>query len=654
LTLLGWWLGAPGLLEWGGHGIAMKANAGVCAVLGGGALLVLCLDGPSRLARALASGICVVAGLTLLEHLTGVNLGIDTLLFEEAPGAAATAAPGRMGPPASTSFSVVGACLWLVTGGPRARRVGCALAIVPIVIALLGIVGYLYDASQLFAVARLTGVALQTATMIAALGIGLIALVPEHGFFATVRRVDPGGVMFRRLLVPLLFLPPVIGWLRVGGERAGLYDSAFGTAVRTIFEMVLFVGIVWWTAEGVSRHARVARKAEQALREADRRKDEFLATLAHELRNPLAPLRTALDLIRQSPDDAAVARRAHATMERQLRQMVHLVDDLLDVNRISRGSVELRQEPVELARVLENAIETSRPVVDGFRHELVVVQPGEPVFVRGDLTRLAQVIGNLVNNAAKYTEPGGRIRIKVEREGDEVLVRVRDNGLGIPADVLPRMFEMFSRVSRPQARSAGGLGIGLALVKQLVELHGGRVAVHSPPPEEPGEPAAGSEFVVRLPVLVHALEVAPPRAVAATETGTAPAPLRILIADDNVDAGETLALLLETMGHETRTTHDGVEALEGAASMRPEVAFLDIGMPRLDGYEVCRRIRSEPWGKAVVLIALTGWGDADDRSKSSEAGFDHHLVKPADLESLEEILTRVRAGDRPASPARSG
>jgi CheY-like chemotaxis protein/two-component sensor histidine kinase len=329
-------------------------------------------------------------------------------------------------------------------------------------------------------------------------------------------------------------------------------------------------------------------------------------------------------------------------MERQVDQMVHLVDDLLDVSRISRGSVELRQEAADLAVVLENAIETSSPLIDESRHVLLVTKPPEPVFVHGDVTRLAQVIGNLLSNAAKYTAPGGRIQLEVERVGGEVAICVRDNGVGIRAEDMSRVFEMFTRVAAPADRSRGGLGIGLALVKQIVGLHGGRVEVHSPP--RGGDASAsspGSEFIVYLPTFAPL--AAPVRREAETvRAPLRPPALRILIADDNVDAAETLTMLLEAMGHETRTTHDGAAALEGAADFRPDVAFLDLGMAGLSGLDVCRRIRAEPWGKGVVVVALTGWGQPEDRQRSADAGFDHHLVKPAPLEALTEILAAVR------------
>jgi signal transduction histidine kinase len=649
LTLVGWLLDVPRLMAWDGSALSMKANPALCASLAGAALLLLALA-PRATAwvQALGAVVCGFGGLTLMEHVTGFNLGIDTLFFDEPAGALATTAPGRMGPPAATSFTILGACLMLSVRGPRARRIASALALAPILIAMLGTIGHLYRASQLYAVARVTGIALQTATMIGAVGIGVVLAIPEHGLVATFRRDDAGGEMFRRLLKPIVVVSVTLGALRLAGERAGFYDAAFGTAARTVLELVLFIGLVWWTAERVGRHARDALDAQRALREADRRKDEFLATLAHELRNPLAPLRTSAEIIRKGHADPEAIRRANAIIERQLEHLVHLVDDLLDINRISRGTIELRKQRLDLAAVVERAIETSRPVIDGYGHHLVVAPMEQSITVEGDMTRLTQVVANLLNNAAKYTDPGGKIRVAVEGDGDHAVVRIRDNGVGISPERRPKVFEMFSRTDGSLERTRGGLGIGLALVKQLIEMHGGQVDVNSPPLgpdlDAPLAPPTGSEFFLRLPVVSIAPLAAGRDAEPVVQTldVVSASRLRVLIADDNVDALESLAMLIEDMGHDTRTAHDGAEALAASAAFRPDVAFLDVGMPKLNGYEVGQRIRAEPWGDKVVLIALTGWGQPDDRRRSTEAGFDQHLVKPATVELIEKALASTR------------
>jgi PAS domain S-box-containing protein len=367
------------------------------------------------------------------------------------------------------------------------------------------------------------------------------------------------------------------------------------------------------------------------LRNADRRKDEFLATLAHELRNPLAPIRNGLQILRLGGASGEMADDARNMMERQLNQMVRLIDDLLDLSRISRGKIELRKDRVELAKVVQQAVETSRPVIEQADHELLIDAPAGPIYVDADVTRLAQVFSNLLNNAAKYTERGGRIHLSVQRRGAEALVSVKDNGLGIPAHMLPKVFDMFTQVDRNLERAQGGLGIGLSIVKRLVEMHGGSVEAKS------DGHGMGSEFVVRLPVV---LSVAQPSD-ADEPAGGAAARRRVLVVDDNRDAAMSLAMMLKLMGSEVKTAHDGMEALDVAAVFRPDLVLLDIGMPRLNGHETARRIREQPWAKNVVLVALTGWGQEEDRRRSEEAGFDSHMVKPIEPRALEKLLSRL-------------
>jgi len=365
------------------------------------------------------------------------------------------------------------------------------------------------------------------------------------------------------------------------------------------------------------------------LSEADRRKDEFLATLAHELRNPLAPIRNALHIIRLAPGREA-REQARTLMERQLEQMVRLVDDLLDVSRITRGKLELRREPVKLANVVGSAVDTSRPVIDQMSHELIVSLPDEPIVVDGDLTRLAQVLSNLLSNSAKYMNRGGRIWLTAVREGSDVRVSVKDTGIGIAADQLPRIFEMFSQVDRSLERSQGGLGIGLTLVKRLVEMHGGRIEARS---EGLGR---GAEFIAWLPIAAE-----PAESQAANGMDEAPAPKssrRILIVDDNRDSADSLSLLLRMIGNDTRTAYDGQAGVDIADEFRPAVVLLDIGLPKRNGYEACRHIRGQSWAKGVVIIAVTGWGQEEDRRLSQEAGFDHHLVKPVNPQALMKLL----------------
>jgi PAS domain S-box-containing protein len=395
---------------------------------------------------------------------------------------------------------------------------------------------------------------------------------------------------------------------------------------------------------GVATEITARKRAEEELRrlsaelsEADRRKDEFLATLAHELRNPLAPLRNGLQIMRLSNDSGPKVEKTRAMMERQLERMVHLVDDLLDVSRISRGKFELRKQRIELAEVLNSAVETSRPLIEAGGHELTVVLPPQAVFIDADMTRLGQVFANLLNNAAKYSERGGHIRLAAECQGSDVVVSVKDTGIGIPPEMLSKVFDMFMQVDRSLEKAQGGLGIGLSLVQRLVEMHGGSVQARS---EGCG---LGSEFVVRLPALpalaaVH--ESQPP----ADEGEPLPSSgqRRILVADDNPDSANTLSMLLTLTGNEVLTASDGLQAVDVAAAFRPDVILLDIGMPKLNGYESCRRIRQQPWGKEPVIIALTGWGQDDDKRRSQEAGFNYHIVKPIDPAALEMLLAGLQ------------
>jgi PAS domain S-box-containing protein len=361
---------------------------------------------------------------------------------------------------------------------------------------------------------------------------------------------------------------------------------------------------------------------------ADRRKDEFLATLSHELRSPLAPLANVLEIWKRSHDPQVLA-RARATMERQLGQIVRLVDDLLDLNRITHDRFELRRSRIDLAAEIRQAAEACRPLADSLGHELAVDAPAEPIWLNADSVRLAQVFGNLLNNACKYTNAGGRISIAARRDDGEAVVTVTDTGIGIPPDQLEAIFDMFTQVGRSSERVPGGLGIGLTLVKRLVQMHGGSIRALS------AGHGRGSEFVVRLPLAAEAAEA---ESAALPATAAAAEKLRVLVVDDNADAALSLAMLLEMAGHETYTAHDGTAAVQAAETHRPDIALLDIGLPNLDGHDVCRHIRAQSWGEGMLLIALTGWGQDRDRTKSREAGFDGHLVKPVDYDKLTQLL----------------
>ncbi len=373
------------------------------------------------------------------------------------------------------------------------------------------------------------------------------------------------------------------------------------------------------------------RAAEQALRENDRRKDEFLATLAHELRNPLAPISNSLQILRICFGEDPTVNEVCEIMDRQLSHMVRLVDDLMEVSRITRGSIELRKQPTQLASILRGALELSRPLVESMGHELAVAIPTASIPVMADPVRLGQVFSNLLNNAAKYTDRGGQIRLGLRKETELVIITVSDTGIGLPKTMLSSVFDMFTQVDRTSGRSGGGLGIGLTLAKRLVEMHGGTISARS---EGLG---MGSEFIVTLPV--------------ASDEGGNPAEFsdsnihgnltcrKVVVVDDNKDSADTLGRLLRTLGMEVRVANDGQAALHLVESCRPDLVFLDLGMPGMDGFEVARRIRSQSYSHRMILVALTGWGQVGDRNRTHDAGFDHHLVKPANISALQSLLS---------------
>jgi signal transduction histidine kinase len=399
--------------------------------------------------------------------------------------------------------------------------------------------------------------------------------------------------------------------------------------------------------ERVTERTAALEATTEQLKEANHRKDEFLAMLAHELRNPLAPIRTAVQLLRLKELTEPHRQRARDVIERQVEHLVNLIDDLLDVSRITRGMITLQLEPVLVGAIVARAVETARPAIDAHKHALELDLPEELISVEGDKTRLVQVIANILHNAAKFMDPGGRIRLSVRREGQYALISIADTGIGIAPDLLPKIFELFTQVHAKSERAQGGLGIGLALVRRLTEMHGGTVTAHS------DGAGRGSTFSVRLPVMVTQIAglVHPKR-----DTGTIPrvASQRILVADDNRDAAEALSLQLQLAGHDVRTAHDGIEALTVAKTFDPEIVLLDLGMPKMDGYEVARQLRLQPRSRRVTLIALTGWGQQQDRDRTAEAGFDAHLVKPVAEAQLFRALTLAVDDRRRVEGAQAG
>lgn len=455
--------------------------------------------------------------------------------------------------------------------------------------------------------------------------------------------------MERTKRVPIIFLTAgaadIQRWFR--GYETGAVDFLYKPLEPTIlrsksdvfFELFRQQQQLKASAEENARLLEESRQYATALQEADTRKNEFLATLAHELRNPLAPIRNGLQILRMSPHSAEAA-TVRDMMDRQLTHLVRLIDDLLDVARISQGKIVLRKQPITLQAVIQAALEVSRPLLEAARHMLILDMAEKEIWLDADLTRLAQIVSNLVNNAAKYTPNNGRITLTAHENKDGfVKITVADNGLGISKDMLPKIFSLFTQVENSMERAQGGLGIGLALVRELVQMHGGTIAAAS---EGQGK---GSVFILLLPMMENPPQQQQPMLEQAENAIQATgAPLRVLVVDDNVASAKTTGWMLEMMGHQQSMAHDGLAALEAARKMLPDVMMLDIGLPRMNGYDVCRELRRDPAFKDTVFIAQTGWGQETDRQQAFEAGFNYHLTKPVDFDQFSELLNKVRAG----------
>ena len=622
ISLGGWAFDIPRLTDWLNDGVSIQPNTAVLIALAGAAVVFL-QYGYSKLTLVFGGIVAAFGGLNLLQYITGADLGFNhQLLFGREWGQAATVTPGRFGPPASISFVFIGISLMLL--GMRdhtARRYVPGLALVVILLMMFSLLGYLFNARNFYAIPWLSAIALPSATMLLALAVSVIISMPDHQPMLLLCERSSAGTMARTVLPILVVMIPLVIWLRSKGYEYELFDVGTGRALSAALLVLGVVGLMWIALLAL-------RRREQREREADRRKDEFLATLAHELRNPLAPISNATSILKLAHDDREVFERATGTIERQLAHLVRLVDDLLDMSRISRGKLELRREHIELASVIHQAVETCRPMAEAASQEVTVTLPAQSIYLNADPVRLSQVVSNLLNNASKFAGQRGRINLTVSRRDRDVEITVKDDGIGIPPAMLNTIFEMFLQVDQSLERSQSGLGIGLTLARRLVELHNGHIEALS---EGLGK---GSEFVVRLPVTID--QTAPMKAVDAVN-GSSPKG-RILIVDDNLDSAQSLAEVLKMTGNDTFVAHDGEEAVEAAERQRPDVILLDIGLPRLNGFDACRRIRANPWAENILIIALTGWGQEEDRRKSAEAGFDGHLVKPVDMAELMKLL----------------
>ena len=615
-------------------GPTVKTNAAVCLLCGGLANLLFISPRARRwrpAAYVFAATTAIVGALTISEHVSGWDLGIDQLLASEPPGAQATMSPNRMGPPASAANSLLGIALLLsTTTSAAARKLSSLTALLACVIALLPLMGFAYGFSDLYGVARYSGIALANALALLGLSLSIQAGRPDGALVSLVCRQDEVGVFARRLLPAAILLPFGLGWLLARGLGGGIIDAPFAISAMAIVLILALGAVIWRTGGHLVRSldARAATERELAERErtlleADRQKTEFLATLSHELRNPLAPIRFAVELLNGPP---ATAERARKTIERQSQHLTRLIDDLLDLTRVSRNKLELQLRPSELRQLVNDAVDAVSNEMSRARHQLRIDLPPQPVWLRADPDRVVQILVNLLTNATRYSEPGGNIVIGTTIDDEDVTIHVRDAGYGIAAADLDRVFDRFVQVGNNRH---GGLGIGLALVKALAELHGGSVEASS------DGPGRGAEFRVTLPRAV-------PEAVEATQAeDRSIASRRIIVVDDNRDAADMLGGLLIAAGHRVLVAYNGDDALRRAAAFKPQIGLLDISMPGMDGYQLASRLRSDTQLPALFLVAITGRGQEEDRRRAMTAGFDTHLLKPADPDRITALLSEI-------------
>ncbi len=633
VSFLGWPLDWPRLTDWFNDGVSIQPNACVLIMLSGAAT-VLIQWRAWRTATVLGALVGIAASLILLQYFIGADFGFNhQLLFGRTWGQGTTLTPGRVGPPASASLAIAGVALVILgwsgidPSRDRLRRIVPKLALAICVILAFSLLGYLFHAREFYAIPWISAIALPTSTLLLAIALGLIISVPEHDPMRLLLEDSGAGGLARFALPALIIMIPLLLWLRILGYEYGHYDLGTGRALGALALMVAAISMLWFALGALRRH-------EEQLRNADRRKDEFLATLAHELRNPLAPIRSGLELLPMVRDDPEAVDEVIETMNRQTKQLITLVDDLVDVSRLTRGKLELRKSLVQLSDIVQSAVEASRPLIEDAGHTLEIQIPQQPVLLEADPHRLAQVISNLLNNAAKYTPKGGRIWLTAERQHRQVAIWVKDTGIGIPPERQDQIFELFAQIDSQQAQIQSGLGIGLTLVRSLVARHSGTVEVQC---DGPGK---GSTFCIRLPIVNDS---------AANTLGAVPAgepqytgrQHRVLVVDDNDAAAKMLRVIIEQLGQEVRTAGDGRAAVQVASEFRPQIILMDLGMPRMDGYEAAQAIRQQPWGKDVMLAALTGWNQDRHKQRAQEAGFDHHLVKPVDLDAIKRLLEQL-------------
>jgi signal transduction histidine kinase/CheY-like chemotaxis protein len=663
VSFLGWVLDAPALTDWLATGISIQPNTALATTLTGIGLASIALDWP-RVTLVAGALVLLIGGATIFQYTTRIDLAIDQLfMFDRTWGRTGVLSPGRMGPLGASCWTAIGTALLCARRPPGSpyRKVVVGLSLVTAGLSSLSLVGYLYGASSLYALPTLTAIALQTATFIFVASTALICAVPEHGPMRILNEGSATATMLHRLLPVLILAPVALGMLHLGGERAGLYDTAFSSALRTLVEIAVFVLLIWRTSVAIGRQARHRKDAEdeqarllvreQAARaEAERQataKDEFLATVSHELRTPLNAILGWAHVLALDPADPSRVRHGIDVIERNGRVQAQLIADLLDMSRILTGNMRLDVQRLDLESVIESAIEAIRPAADA--KDILIERVIEPLpSINGDPARLQQVVWNLLSNAVKFTPRGGRVQTVLARADSHVEIRVADSGEGIAPEFLPHVFERFRQADASPSRIHGGLGLGLALVKQLVELHGGRVFASS---DGLGK---GARFVVELPVEItqktdDTMLMQPRAAIGRVpvECQVELSGIEALVVDDEVDAVDVIGRLLIERHATVTTALNTDDALELLRARRFDVIISDIGMPGRDGYELIRACRAS--GITSPAIALTAFARSDDRTRALMAGYQSHLAKPVlpdELFATVASLTYLRTGSR--------
>jgi signal transduction histidine kinase/CheY-like chemotaxis protein len=675
-SFLGWAFDVPRLADWDDDGIAMQPNTTIAAMAVGAALV--------QLARGRARGIAVlglliglIGAASLFQYLSGVSLGIDTLLmFGRTWGRVGTLTPGRMGPPASVAWTAAGTALLLLQTGTRVRPAVSVLGLVITGISALSIIGYVFGADLLYSMPRLTAIAFQTSTILLAVGLGLLAAVPERQPVRGLLEDSAAGVLTRRVLPFIIVIPVVLGLVRLAGQRFGLYDAEMGTGIMALSLIGFFCVVLWWTAAAVRGHELAARELNARLQtsvtaerraaaereellaiaqraraeaeKADRAKDEFLAVLSHELRSPLNAMLGWVRILRQAGSGDPMVSRAVETLERNIWAQSRVVNDLLDISRITSGQLQLERSRVDIAVVITDAVESMLPMATGKRLQLELSIPDGRLDVAGDAARLHQVIANVLQNAVKFTPEGGRIAVRLRHHDGRAEIEVEDNGQGIDAALLPHVFDRFVQSESSTTRRHGGLGLGLAIVKHLIALHGGTVRAES----DGG--GRGTRFTITLPLASPLERDAGVPAIPGRADRVQLARLEVLLVDDDLDSREALGIAITQSGAQVRLAASVHEALEAYDARPPDVLVSDIAMPGEDGYALIRAVRQREDGarRRTLAIAMTGFASRQDHEAALRAGFDEHVGKPVEPTVLLERIN-VLVAARVARPGAS-